>query len=63
MKSKDNKKVTAIFNYTIDDFEQTFNDLSIKTRVSGQMRIIELYRIGDALFDSKKDLSDVPRKE
>ncbi len=52
-----------MFNYTIDDFEQTFNDLSIKTRVSGQMRIIELYRIGDALFDSKKDISDVPRKE
>jgi hypothetical protein len=63
VKSKDNKKVTKIFNYTIDEFEQNSGDLSIKTRVSGQMRIIELYRIGDALFDSKKDISDVPRKE
>ena len=52
MKSKDNKKVTGPFNYTIDEYEQTFGDLSIKTRVSGQMRIIELYRIGDALFDN-----------
>lgn len=62
MKSKDNKKVMVTFNYAIDDFEHTSDGCSIKTRVSGQMRIIELYRIGDALFDSKKDM-DVPRKE
>lgn len=39
-----------IESYTIDDHEYPGKDCTIKTRVSGNMRIIELYGNADHLF-------------